>query len=351
MMTPRARASAFCDHFGLRLPVLMGPMAGSSPPALAAAVAAAGGLGACGALLMDRAAITDWVGAFRARSNGAFQINTWVPSPVPPVEAAAVERIRSLLAERGVELGPVDATGLPDFAEQCAAIVDARPHVASSIMGLYPPEVVTAFKRQGTAWFANVTSLAEAEAAEAAGADAVVVSGIEAGGHRGSFEPAAAERQGGTLFALLPIIADAVSIPVVAAGGIADGRGLAAALALGASAVQVGTALLRTPEAGTAPAWSDAIAQALPEGTVLTRAFSGRLARAVRNEWTEAVGEDALPYPVQRQATAHLRARAVQQGDGSAMQMWAGQAARLSRAEPAADVVRRLWDEAEGLLT
>jgi nitronate monooxygenase len=152
MVTPRARASAFCDRFGLRMPVLMGPMAGSSPPALAAAVADAGGLGACGALLMDRTAIMDWVGAFRARSNGAFQINTWVPSPVPPVEAAAVERVRSLLAERGVGLGPIDTTGLPDFAEQCAAIAEARPHVASSIMGLYPPELVAAFERQGTAW-------------------------------------------------------------------------------------------------------------------------------------------------------------------------------------------------------
>jgi nitronate monooxygenase len=258
--------------------------------------------------------------------------------------------MRALLAERGVELGPVDASGLPDFAEQCAAIVEAKPHVASSIMGLYPPEVVAALKRQGTAWFATVTTLAEAEAAQAAGADAVVVSGVEAGGHRGSFDPAAAERQGGTLFALLPLVADALSVPVVAAGGIADGRGLAAALTLGASAVQVGTALLRTPEAGTAPAWSDAIAHAAPEDTVLTRAFSGRLARAVRNEWTETVGENALPYPVQRQATAHLRARAVERGDGSVMQMWAGQAARLSRAGPAADVVRRMWSETDGLL-
>ena len=349
-MTPRSRARDFCARFGLRVPVLMGPMAGSSPPALAAAVASAGGLGACGATLMDAAAIAAWSAAFRVCSDAPFQINIWIPGPELPVETAAVQRICALLAEHGVDLGPVNQAVPPDFAEQCAAIVAARPQVASSIMGIYPPGIIAAFERDGIAWFANVTTLAEARAAEAAGADAVVVSGVEAGGHRGSFDPGAAERQSGTLFALLPIVADAVSIPVIAAGGIADGRGMAAALTLGASAVQVGTALLRTPEAETPPVWADTIARALPEDTVLTRAFSGRLARAIGNAWTEAAGGDALPFPAQRHATAHLRTRAAQRGDASIMQMWAGQAASLARADPAATIVDRLWREADALL-
>lgn len=349
-LMPRSRARDFCERFGLRVPVLMGPMAGSSPPALAAAVASAGGLGACGATLMDAPAIAGWSAAFRACSDAPFQINIWIPGPKLPVEPAAVQRISALLAERGVDLGPANEAVPPNFADQCAAIVAARPRVASSIMGIYPLDIIAAFEREGIAWFANVTTLVEARAAEAAGADAVVVSGVEAGGHRGSFDPAAAERQSGTLFALLPIVADAVSIPVVAAGGIADGRGLAAALTLGASAVQIGTALLRAPEAETAAVWSDAIARALPEDTVLTRAFSGRLARAIRNRWTEAVGGDALLFPAQRHATVHLRSLATQSGDASIMQMWAGQAASLARADPAATVVDRLWREADALL-
>ena len=349
-MTPRARAEEFCRRFGIGVPILMGPMAGSSPPALAAAVAAGGGMGGCGALLMDGDAIADWAASFRSRSNGAFQINTWVPDPEPAPDRTAVERMGALLASRGVAIGPVARSGLPDFEAQCDAIIAAGPTAASSIMGLFPPEVVSRFKRQGIAWFATVTSIAEAKAASTAGADALVVSGVEAGGHRGAFDPDAAARQGGTLFALLPIIADAVPLPLVAAGSIADGRGVAAALTLGASAAQIGTALLRTPEAGTPRPWADALARTLPEDTVLTRAYSGRLARAVRNDWTDEVGDQALPYPAQRQATLPLRARALDDGDPATMQMWAGQAASLARPEPAGDVVRRLWREADAIL-
>lgn len=349
-MTPRARAEQFCRRFGLGAPVLMAPMAGSSPPGLATAVASAGGMSGLGALTMDGAGIAAWAAAFRAQSEGAFQINLWVPDPPPVITAAAVGRMRALLARRGAALGPVDDPGLPDFAAQCAAVVAVRPTAASSIMGLFAPEVVRALKRRGIAWFATVTSLAEARAAEAAGADALIVSGVEAGGHRGGFDPASAARQGGTLFALLPVIADATSLPLIAAGGIADGRGLAAALTLGASAAQVGTALLRAPEAGTPPAWADALARTLPEDTLITRAYSGRPARAIRNRWVEEVGEDALPYPAQRQAVAPLCARAVAEGDADAMQMWAGQAASLARAEPAAELVDRIRAEADALL-
>ena len=349
-MMPSTRSSDFCARFGLTVPIIMGPMAGSSPPALAAAVANAGGMGGCGALLMDSPGIADWTGAFRQSSGGAFQINTWVPDPEPTLDPADLDRMKSLLADNGTQMGPVAQSGLPDFAEQCDAIIAARPTVASSIMGLYPSDVVTRLKNAGIAWFAAVTSLAEARAAFEAGADALVVSGVEAGGQRGAFDPDGADRQCGTLFALLPVIAHAVPLPLVAAGGIADGRGVAAALTLGASAVQIGTALLRTPEAGTPALWADALTQVMPEDTVLTRAYSGRLARAVRNRWIDTVGDNALPYPAQRQAVGPLRGRALAIGDASIMQMWAGQAASLARAEPASQVVNRLWAEADALL-
>ncbi|MBX6746493.1 MAG: nitronate monooxygenase, partial [Acetobacteraceae bacterium] len=189
--------------------------------------------------------------------------------------------------------------------------------------------------------------------AEAAGADAVVAQGAEAGGHRGSFEDTEAEHTLNGLFALLPQVADAVSVPVIAAGGIMDGRGIAAALTLGASAVQMGTAFLRCPEAAIHPVWAAALAQAKPEDTVLTRAFSGRLARGIRNRVTEAFSGGDLapaPYPVQRALMAKVRAAAEAAQDASRMQVWAGQGAALSRAEPADALVRRLWTEAEALL-
>ncbi|WP_376088667.1 NAD(P)H-dependent flavin oxidoreductase [Roseomonas sp. CCTCC AB2023176] len=350
MPTPKQRAEAFCERFGLRVPVVMGPMASASPPALAAAVANAGGLGSLGALQMGPVAIADWAGTFRSRSNGAFQVNTWIPDPAPPRDPVQEERMRGLLAAHGADMGDLDGPGLPDFGAQLEAILAAGPNVVSSIMGLYPPDFVEACRARGIAWFANVSCLEEARAAETAGADAVVVSGAEAGGHRGAFEAEEAASRTGTTFALVPQVADAVRVPVIAAGGIADGRGLAAALALGAAAVQVGTALLRTPEAGIAPPWAEAIGRTRPEDTVMTRAFSGRFARAVRSAWTEAVGDDALPYPLQRMATGPMRDAALRAGDAEHLQMWAGQGARLARAEPAGEVVRRMWDDARAIL-
>ena len=233
-------------------------------------------------------------------------------------------------------------------------LLAAAPAVASSIMGLYPPAFVARLRECGIAWFATATTVAEAVAAEAAGADVVVAQGMEAGGHRGSFDAAAAERGQVGLFALLPAVADAVRVPVVAAGGIADARGVAAALLLGASAVQIGTGFLRCPEAGTHPAWADALARTLPEGTALTRAFSGRAGRSLATEYVLAAGGPDVPrpapYPVQRGLTAAMRAAGQREGDVGRMQAWAGQSAALAPAEPAGGLVRRLWDEAQDLL-
>jgi nitronate monooxygenase len=222
-------------------------------------------------------------------------------------------------------------------------------------MGLYPPGFVKRLKQRGILWIANVSTVAEARAAEEAGADIIAVQGMEAGGHRGCFNAADAERTQVGLFALLPAVVDAVKLPVVATGGIADQRGVAAALTLGASAAQLGTAFLVCPEAKIHPAWAQALTQAAPEDTMLSRAFSGRAGRSLATEYVRsATGPQApapAPYPVQRGLTAAMRTEALKVGDIQRMQAWAGQSAGLARVEPAADVVRRLWEGAQQLLS
>lgn len=351
----KARVQAFCERFGLRVPILMAPMAGASPARLAVAVANAGGMGALGALMTTPSGIAEWVTAFRGQSNGAFQLNLWIPDPPPVRDAAAEAKVRVFLGQWGSAVPPEAGDAMPlDFDVQCRALLDARPMVVSSIMGVYPPDFVAELKARDIAWFACATTLAEARQAEAAGADAIVAQGIEAGGHRGAFDAAAAERQGAGLLALLPRFADNLSVPIIATGGIGDGRGVAAALTLGASAVQIGTSLLRCPEAGIAPAWTASLEGLEPEGTMPTRAWSGRLSRVVVNDYVRAASAaDApapAPYPVQRALTTALRGAAAQADDAARMQMLAGQAAALARTEPAGEVVRRLWEDAAALL-
>lgn len=350
----RERVERFTERFGMRVPIIEAPMAGICPPLRAIAIANAGGMGAMGAVLSAPAKITGWVSEVRAYSSGPFQLNLWIPEEAGPRDAASEAAMRALLSRFGPA---VDAAAgdfkPPQFAFQCEAILAAKPAVVSSIMGLFPANYVKCFKAAGIAWFACVTTLAEALAAEAAGADAVVAQGIEAGGHRGTFNPAEADKIGVGLFSLLPQLADRLTIPVIAAGGIMNGKSLAAALLLGASAVQIGTALLRAPESNAPSAWADRLTSLAPEDTIVTRAFSGRPGRGIENRFIRSVQEQGLaipPYPVQRGLTASMRSGAINSDSLDGMQAWAGQSARLANAWPAARIVNEMWAEADALL-
>jgi nitronate monooxygenase len=319
------------------------------------AVANAGGLGSCGAFLMQPAAIKSWAADFRAGSNGGFALNLWIPDPKPHRDPARENAVREFLREWGPEVSPQagDATP-PDFEAQCEALLEAAPPIISSVMGLYPPAFVERMKAKGIKWFANISSVTEAKAAQDAGADVIVAQGMEAGGHRYAFDAATAETNMVGLFALIPAVVNAVRIPVVATGGIADARGVAAALLLGASAVQIGTGFLRCPEANLPTAWADAIGRTLPEQTIVTRVFSGRPGRTIATTYTRAAtapgAPNPAPYPVQRGLTQAMRDEAMKANDLDRMQALAGQSSALASTRPAGEVVSLLWEGARALL-
>ena len=329
--------------FGVEHPVVQAGMAGGpTTPRLVAAVSEAGGLGTLGAAYMTPEAIRTAVGEIRALTQRPFAVNLFVPEPFDP-SLYDPEEIRASLAGYREELGIEAPTGelsyAQSFEEQLAVVLEERVAVFSFTFGVPEAAHLDALREAGVVTVGTATTVREAVAVEAAGVDAVTAQGAEAGGHRGTFLGPYDGGLVGTM-ALVPQVADAVGIPVLAAGGIMDGRGLAAALALGADGAQMGTAFLACPESGANAGYKEAILGATEEETTVTHAFSGKAARGLKNRFTEEMEGSSPPgYPVQNAHTRDIRAAAVKAGRTEFMSLWSGQAPRLARPVPAAEVV------------
>ncbi|MDE1893675.1 MAG: nitronate monooxygenase [Xanthomonadaceae bacterium] len=343
--------SSFARRLGLECPLVQAPMAGATTPELVAAVSNAGGLGSLGAGYTEAQAILDDVARVRSLTGRPFALNLFVLPDAFAVDPLAVARAReeldALMAREGLEARTsLPAQWAPRFSDQFAALCEARPAVASFAFGVIDPAQMRELHRRDIVVIGTATTVREARAWAAAGADAVCVQGAEAGGHRGSFLHEAEDAMIG-LFALLPLAVRAVDIPVIAAGGIMDGRAMLAAEVLGAAASQLGTAFLACPESAAAAAWKRDLPLAQEHQVTTIRGFSGRAARGLRNRFVELMPHAAqgLPYPVLNALTAPLRRAAAVAGRGDLLSEWCGQAASLVRPQPAAELVARLLDE------
>jgi nitronate monooxygenase len=340
----------FSSVLGMTTPIVLAPMAGGpSTPALAAAVTNAGGLGSLGAAYTSPQNITEDIGRVRELTQGKFAVNLFSPQGMEPLKGnvAAAEEFLGPYHERlGVSEPKVPERSHEDFKLQMEAIIAARVPVFSYTFGTIPSDVIAELKREKIYIIGTATTVEEARMIEQNGADAVVAQGSEAGAHRGTFAVRFEAALIGTM-ALVPQVVDAVKIPVIASGGIMDGRGIAAAMALGASAVQMGTAFLATNEAGTGRAYRAALRRAREDQTVLTRVFSGRLARGVNNDFIEkwnASGLTPLSYPWQNALTREMR-RAAAQRDSDLLSLWAGQGVPMLREAPAGQLIAELKSE------
>lgn len=335
----------------LPIPIIQAPMVGASLEGLAIAVSRAGGLGSLAAGALTPTEIGPAVDAIRAATDAPFAVNLLIAprgDPAPSEVDAALARLVPWYAELGAPPPEPPNQFAPEFEAQLAALVAAAPPVASFTFAVLAPQQVDELHRAGIYVVGTATTVAEARAWAEAGADAICAQGFEAGGHRGHFLAEAEGSLAGTL-ALVATIRAAVDIPVIAAGGIMDGRGVAAALALGAAAAQMGTAFLLADEAVTPPPWREAVERAPDDATRLTRAFTGRHARGIENRFMRqmrAIEGEVPAYPVQNRLTQPLRAAAAKAGEPELMSLWAGQAVKLARPGAAEEMVRRWWDEA-----
>ncbi|HKA87373.1 MAG TPA: nitronate monooxygenase [Haliangiales bacterium] len=344
-------ATHLLERLGIRHPIVQAPMAGGiTTPELVAAVAEAGALGSIGAPTYSAAEIAAAAEAVRRLTSRPFAINLFIPLPAAESDPVAIARVapilRSFRAELGLPLEPPPPRAPEGFDAQFEAVLRAGPPVFSFTMGILEPERVRALHEAGTFIIGTANTADEAEALEESGVDAVCAQGAEAGGHRGAFLAPPDASMVGTM-ALVRQAVQRVKVPVLAAGGIMDGAGIAAALALGAQAAQMGTAFLSAAEAGTAAGHREALLSPDARHTVITRAFSGRQARTIRNRFTDALaGDDVPPFPLHAAMTADIRAAAAKQGRRDLMSMFAGQGAPLSRAMSAGQLVATLAREA-----
>jgi len=350
MHAPAWTNTTFTRALGIEVPIVLGAFGGASSVALTAAVSNAGGLGSYGLYGYSAARILDTARALRAASDRPFALNLWLPhvdpgegAPDPDGAAfrAAAERLRPLFDAVGAPVPDAPpAAFLPDFDAQLDAVLAAAPAALSLVYGVPDAALIERCRVRGIRVIATATTVEEGVAIAEAGVDAVVASGMEAGGHRVSFLRPAEHSLVGTM-ALVPQLVDAVDVPVIAAGGIGDARGVAAALMLGASGAMLGTAFLATRESGIAPAYRAVLHSARARHTELTRAMSGRLARGIPNRAFAQI-TDPAPFPVQNWLTAQFRALAGERDDPELLSLWAGQAAGLAREQGAGELMDEL---------
>ena len=336
------------DLLGIEHPVIQAPMSGSTNPELVAAVCSAGGLGSFGAAGTKPEPLGAVVQEIRQRTDRPFHVNIFSADSerfdrrIPPGP-----RLKEKLAEYHAEMGlgevPEPQGMFGPSNEQLEVLLEHRVPVISFHFGADPAAVEKA-RRSGARVLCSATTVAEARFLERAGVDAIIAQGSEAGGHRGTFDGDFRRALIGTL-ALVPQVVDAVNVPVIAAGGIMDARGLVACLVLGASAVQMGTAFLTCPEAPVPEAWRRELLRAEADATVVTEAVSGRPARGIRNRYIreiEGLEETLLPYPSQYSLSRALRKAAAEQDNPEFMAMWSGQGVGLIRQQPAAELLAGL---------
>ncbi|MGE0282077.1 MAG: NAD(P)H-dependent flavin oxidoreductase [Rhizobiaceae bacterium] len=345
------------DLFGIELPIIQAPMAGPALADMAIAVAEAGGLGSLPCALLSHDQARAELAKFRAATTAPINVNFFCHTPRAYDEAREMawrERLRPFYLELGIDPNdPIPAGNRAPFDDAfCQWVEEVRPEIVSFHFGLPAPALFDRVKAAGAKIISSATTVREAIWLEQRGCDAIIAQGFEAGGHRGIFLTDHADQQVGTM-ALVPQMVDAVKVPVIAAGGIADARGIVAALALGASAVQIGTAYLFCPEAKISPIHRTALHNAWDDDTTLTRVFTGRPARGIVNRIMREVGpmSDVPPaFPLAGGALMPLRAKSEPAGSGDFMSLWSGQAMRLGRDMPAGELTRRLADEAQALL-
>jgi nitronate monooxygenase len=346
------------SRLGVEYPIIQGPLGGLSTQRLTAAVSNFGGLGSFGAHGLSPTAIKDLIAEIRSLTAKPFAMNLWVSMEdegARSSDSKAFSRSLASIAGHIQSLGGTLPTYAPyapvKFEDQVRVLLDARVPVFSFIFGIPPQEILDECRRQGIVTIGTATTPDEAMAIEQAGIDLIVASGFEAGGHRGSFLRSSEDSLTGT-FSLVPQVVDAVSVPVIAAGGIGDARGVVAAFALGAEAIQVGTVFLATEESGASRHHRSAILSNKAQRTNLTRGFTGRLARGIHNQLIEELnrpGVETLPYPLQRGLMSHLGVLANNASQPDLLQLWAGQSASLSRYKHATTLLQTLVAEVSSI--
>lgn len=342
------------QKLGVDKPIVLGPMLGAGTPEMVAAVSNAGGLGSLAASAMDASGIGAAIASIREKTSGPFNVNLFVletPNPTDQELKRAFALLDPFRAELGLEAAAPLKKYCENFREQLEMLIELKLPVVSFTFGLLDAESVERLHRAGSVVIGTATNVAEARAWEHNGADVICAQGAEAGGHRGTFLGSYDSSMIGTM-ALVPQIVDSTRLPVIAAGGIMDGRGIAAALVLGAQAVQMGTAFLVSKEAATHPLWKEKIREAADTSTRTTKSFTGRAARGIVNEFMRRMQEhenDVPLYPVQNALTADIRLAARQANRPEFLSLWAGQAAGMSKARqpniPIADLMQQLSAE------